>query len=145
MITKEVDNLEKCCVYANDFHLEMILLPYIKENFGKTKFIIFTENNLEGTIKTLIERTNLSEDIKNEILNLGWDENYMEKINLLNKYINKEKITVIVKGGLDFINRVAQNINGNSNIELIRCYCVDDINRNNLDLSRCEVLNTRRI
>ena len=69
MITKELDGLEKCCIYANDFHLEMILLPYIKENFEENKFIIFTENDLEGTIKTLLERTNLPDElIKKKLL-----------------------------------------------------------------------------
>ena len=145
MITKEIDRLEKCCIYANDFHLEMILLPYIKENFGKTRFVIFTENNLEGTIKTLLERTNLCENIKNDILKLGWNDDYMNKMDLLNKFINKEKITVIVKGGLNYIKKVVDVIGGNSNVELVRCYCVDDINRNNVDLSEYEVLNTRRM
>ena len=145
MITKELDGLEKCCIYANDFHLEMILLPYLKENLGKTKFIIFTENSLEETIKILIGRTNLDGNVKNDILNLGWDDNYMEKINLLNKYINKEKITVVVKGGLDYIKNVLNLVNGNGNVEVIKCYCVDDINGENVDLGNCEVLNTKRV
>lgn len=145
MITKELDGLEKCCIYANDFHLEMILLPYLKENLGKTKFIIFTENSLEETIKILIERTNLDENVKGDILNLGWDDNYMEKINLLTEFINKEKITVIVKGGLDYIKNVVNIVNGNSNVEVVKCYCVDDINGENVDLGNCEVLNTRRV
>lgn len=145
MITKELDGLEKCCIYANDFHLEMILLPYLKENLGKTKFIIFTENSLEETIKILIERTNLDEKVKGDILNLGWDDNYMEKINLLTEFMNKEKITVIVKGGLDYIKNVVNIVNGNSNVEVVKCYCVDDINGENVDLGNCEVLNTRRV
>ena len=145
MITKELDGSEKCCIYANDFHLEMILLPYLKENIGKTKFIIFTENSLEETIKILIGRTNLDGNVKNDILNLGWDDNYMEKINLLNKYINKEKITVVVKGGLDYIKNVLNLVNGNGNVEVIKCYCVDDINGENVDLGNCEVLNTKRV
>lgn len=145
MITKELDGLEKCCIYANDFHLEMILLPYLKENLGKTKFIIFTENSLEETIKILIERTNLDENVKGDILNLGWDDNYMEKINLLTEYMNKEKITVIVKGGLDYIKNVVNIVNGNSNVEVVKCYCVDDINGENVDLGKCEVLNTRKV
>ena len=145
MITKELDGLEKCCIYANDFHLEMILLPYLKENLGKTKFIIFTENSLEETIKILIERTNLDEKVKGDILNLGWDDNYMEKINLLTEFMNKEKITVIVKGGLDYIKNVVNIVNGNSNVEVVKCYCVDDINGENVDLGKCEVLNTRKV
>lgn len=147
MITKELDGLEKCCIYANDFHLEMILLPYIKENLEGNKFIIFTENDLEGTVKTLLERTNLPYELKLNILNLGWDDDYMKKFDMINKFIKKEKITVIIKGGLDFIKKVANKINdfGDSNIEMIKCYCVDDINKENVDLSKCEVLNTRRI
>ena len=72
MITKELDDLRKCCVYANDFHLEMILLPYIKENLSETKFVILTENNLEETVKILLKRINLDENYKNEILNINY-------------------------------------------------------------------------
>ena len=32
MITKEHETKKYCCFYASDFHLEMILLPYIKNN-----------------------------------------------------------------------------------------------------------------
>ena len=47
MITKESKAVKKCCLYASDFHLEMILLPYIKERINKSNFIIFTQKTQE--------------------------------------------------------------------------------------------------
>ena len=38
MITKEHKVKKYCLFYASDFHLEMILLPYIKKNIYKDKY-----------------------------------------------------------------------------------------------------------
>ena len=51
MIVKN-KRLEKlCCFYVSEFHLEMILVPYINNVIEKNKKIsILTEINLEETI-----------------------------------------------------------------------------------------------
>ena len=72
--TKESKVKKYCCFYASDFHLEMILLPYIKNNIYKDKFIIFTEENLSDSIKVLLNGTNLNLEEKNLMLNLDWKE-----------------------------------------------------------------------
>ena len=55
MIVKN-KRLEKlCCFYVSEFHLEMILVPYINNVIEKNKKIsILTEINLEETIKILM-------------------------------------------------------------------------------------------
>ena len=46
-----------CAFYASDYHLEMIMLPYINENLKNDKTVyVFTEHNLEDTINTLLSR-----------------------------------------------------------------------------------------
>ena len=64
MITKEHEVKKYCCFYASDFHLEMILLPYIKKNMYKYKFMIFTEENLSDSMNILLNRTNLNKEEK---------------------------------------------------------------------------------
>ena len=68
MIVKN-KRLEKlCCFYVSEFHLEMILVPYINNVIEKNKKIsILTEINLEETIKILMSKINLSEKRKKEI------------------------------------------------------------------------------
>ena len=55
MITKEHETEKTCLFCVSDYHLEMILLPYI---IKKEKVIIFTEQELETTINTLLEKIN---------------------------------------------------------------------------------------
>lgn len=148
MITKECDSEKVCCLYANDFHLEMILLPYIKENLYKTNFIIMTQNDLEDTVKILLERINLNEFDKKEIYNINWNNKSEEKFEYIKKCINMDRETfVIVNGNVDYIERITKEIERleNEKINIITCYNIEDLNKNHIDLSNCQVLNTRKI
>ena len=71
-MSKNLKTKEKtCAIYASDYHFEMISLPYIEKNIEENKeIIIFTENNLEETINTLVSKTNLKEKKKKKILRL---------------------------------------------------------------------------
>lgn len=69
-MNKNLKTKEKtCAIYASDYHFEMISLPYIEKNIEENKeIIIFTENNLEETINTLVSKTNLKDEKKKKIL-----------------------------------------------------------------------------
>ena len=71
-MSKNLKTKEKTCsIYASDYHFEMIILPYIEKNIEENKeIIIFTENNLEETINTLVSKTNLKDDKKKKILRI---------------------------------------------------------------------------
>lgn len=65
---------KSCSFYVSDFHLEMMLLPYINKKIdSKENVEILTEKNLEETLKILVSKTNLKEENKEKILNLGWN------------------------------------------------------------------------
>lgn len=145
MITKELKIKKYCCFYVSDFHLEMILLPYIKNNISKSKIIIFTQDNLKDSVKLLLERTNFNNEDKNKILNLNWSDNIKEEI-------TKEKVqksTVIINGDVNYIEQMNKNIKNLEldNIKIIDCY---NISKNNLELAKIqekydEILNTKRM
>ena len=124
MITKEHKIKKYCLFYASDFHLEMILLPYIKKNIDKDKFLIFTQENLSESMKILLNRTNLDSDEKNMMLNLNWDgkENLEEKD--LNNY------TIIINGNNEYISEINDKINkiNPDKINIIDCYSINDKN-----------------
>ena len=148
MITKELNNIEKCCIYANDFHLEMVLLPFIKENLEKTKFVILTENNLEDSVKILLDKVNINKEIKNEIFGINWKNNNAEKIeNLKNSIFNFENITVIIKGSNNFINEISKIVDefNEDCLDIIKCYSVEQLNGNDINLNNCDILNTKRM
>ena len=86
-----------CCFYVSDYHLEMILLPYISKKINE-KIIIKTEKNLRETVKILVSKTNLSEEEKEKILNLGWDNEENKKI--------EDKSNIIIIGNKDYIDNI---------------------------------------
>ena len=148
MITKEVDNINKCCLYANDFHLEMILLPYIKENLGKSKFVILTQNNLKDTIKILLEKVNLSKKDISELYKIDWSTKTEEKIKNIQEYSNnKNKTTVVINGNVDFVKENIEIINSfnKNNIDVIECYNVEDLKSTKINIEEYEILNTKSI
>ena len=58
----ENKRLEKtCCFYVSEFHLEMILVPYINEKIDE-KITILTETDLKPTLELLMSKMNLKEE-----------------------------------------------------------------------------------
>ncbi len=148
MITKEIDDLDTYCIYANDFHLEMILLPYIKQNLHKRKFIIITENNMEESVRLLLERINLSDENKEEIYNINWNNNAEDKINYIKSYKgNKQKVTIIIKGSMSFMNGIFDKINSLNvrNYSFVKCYSIEEVSEENLKFNESNILGTKII
>lgn len=124
-ITKE--NL--CAFYASDYHFEMIILPYINKKLQEDKNIyVFTQNNLEETINVLVEKVNLKNNVKENILNINWkDEDNNKYDKLIND--NKEKI-VFVKGNEEYIEKINNSlsqIKKDKKIEIVDCYNVEEV------------------
>ena len=71
LVENKIEKL--CCFYVSDFHLEMILLPYINNKLDEN-IIIKTERDLRDTVETLVSKMNLHEENKEKILNLGWNK-----------------------------------------------------------------------
>ena len=166
MITKEFRDEKICLLCANDYHLEMILLPYIKERLDKSKFIIFTENNLEKTIETVLTKVSLKEETKKQILDIGWtEEKNGEKEKKLKELIymilndkNKKDINIIINGEYQYIKDVNNKIKEIKNssisnaydlnkIKILDCFHVDDTN---IDIEEIKTkykyfLNTQKI
>ena len=126
MITKEHEVKKYCCFYASDFHLEMILLPYIKKNMYKDKFMIFTEENLSDSMNILLNRTNLNKEEKKLMKKIDWNK----KEEILPKNLNNH--TIIINGSKEYILKINKEINKTNpeKINVIDCY---SINYENLD------------
>lgn len=144
MITKEHETKKYCLFYASDFHLEMILLPYIKNNIYKDKFMIFTEENLSESMEVLLNRTNLKQEEKKQMLNLNW--NKKQENNFSRNELNNH--TIIINGSKNYISKINEEINkiNPQKINIIDCYSIND---NTLEPERVckkydEVLNTKK-
>ncbi len=127
-VTRENKREKLCSFYASDYHFEMISIPFIqKEIKAKNKIVILTENNLEETIKTVLNRTNLNENDKNKIIQIGWNKNTQEKIENLKEEKSQEQ-TIFIKGSKNYINLMENQIkNINSNTKTVHCYQVQEV------------------
>ena len=147
MITEEQCTEKTCLFCASDYHLEMILLPYIKNKIDKNKIIIITENSLEESINVLLNKVNLSENDKEKIRNLNWKNT--EETGDINLENDGKNIIVIVNGSFDYIKNVKSKINRaiGKNVEIVECFHVGDSDVDISELSQKyeNVLNTKKI
>ena len=113
VVENKMDKL--CCFYVSDFHLEMILLPYINKKLDES-IIIETEKDLRDSVKTVISKMNLSNESKEKILKLGWNSREKQKI--------EDKSNVIVIGTKKYIDDVNEKIKQEDikDVTIIDCY-----------------------
>ena len=112
MLIVQNKRIEKtCCFYVSEFHLEMILVPYINKIIEEN-ITILTEKKLKETLEIIISRKNLKEDNKQKILKLDWDGE--EEI--------KENSNIIIIGSKEYIKKKNEEIKNKNAISILDCY-----------------------
>ena len=146
MITKETVTKKYCCFYVSDYHLEMILVPYIKNHLDKCKIDIYTQEDLTKSICNVIDRINLTQNDKNKILNLNWKKEKIEDIENEKIGSNENRI-IIINGNSDYIEKVNKLFEEIKTQSIIHCYKIEDTNIKINDIVRNydEILNTKNI
>ena len=129
---KNSNNTKVCAFYANDYHFEMISLPYIEKKVLQGKnVVIFTENDLSETMNVLLSNLNLNENKKRKILEIDWKNGESKKMQDIKNLKNEKKdITIFVKGNKDYIQGTNKKINKvleNYNCNIIDCYNVEEL------------------
>ena len=148
MITKEQNYNKSCLFCASDYHLEMILLPYIKSKMNASKIIIFTEDNLESSISTILSKVNFDECDKEKIKKINWNSNDFLKFEQVEKLVG-EKLNIIINGSNNYIKKINKKIEDISikNLEIVECFHIDD---QEIDLEKISkeyktILNTQKM
>ena len=117
---KKVKNI--CNFYVSEYHLEIMLLPYISKKIDNEENItIITEIDLESTLNVVIERINLDKDKKEKIKKIGWNIQNIENI--------IPNTNVILIGGKKFINEKVFELKERQveNLEIIACYNYNEV------------------
>ncbi len=121
----ENKNIEKICnFYVSDFHLEMILLPYLNQKLKEEEPVtIISEKNLNQSIKELISKVNLDNKIKNNILNLEWDSAEIKEI--------QNNSNVVLIGTENFIEQKKNKLIDMDveNLKIIDCYNLQEVEK----------------
>lgn len=146
MFTKE-KNIEKICsFYASDYHLEMIMIPYINKKIEEQANVkIITEKNLTKTATEVISKINIPEKRKKEIMKIDWNNNNIEKLRKNEK--NKEKVIFVV-GKKNYIESINKELNSlyedTSKLKVVNCYSLEDAQNNmpQIVANHSKVLNT---
>lgn len=115
MVVQNERKEKTCCFYVSEFHLEMILVPYINEKINED-ITILTEKKLRETLEILISKINLKEENKEKILKLGWDGE--EKI--------KENSNIIIIGSKEFIKNKNEKLENKNVLSVLDCYDFDE-------------------
>lgn len=148
MITKEQNINKKCLFCVSDYHLEMILLPYIIEKKDEFKAIVFTESNLEESINVLLTKVILKEEDKKIIKNIDWNKNDSLKFEQIEE-IKDNKLNIIINGSYEYIKIINKKLEGiiNKNTEIVDCFHIgsQDINASELSKKYNCILNTKKI
>ena len=111
MVVQNERKEKTCCFYVSEFHLEMILVPYINERIDEN-ITILTEKKLKETLEILISKINLKEENREKILKLGWNGD--EKI--------KENSNIIIIGSKEFIKNKNEELENKNILSVLDCY-----------------------
>lgn len=117
---KKVKNI--CNFYVSEYHLEIMLLPYISKKIDNEENItIITEIDLESTLNVVIERINLDKDKKEKIKKIGWNIQNIENI--------ISNTNVILIGSKKFINEKVFELKERQveTLEIIACYNYNEV------------------
>lgn len=135
-----------CSFCVNDYHLAVMLIPYIYEEIDEGKKVItFLDRDLDSISKRVIA-TN-SKFWKEEKIFQKVDLKKTKFEKLANKFENVQNNDVIIVAGKDeFIERINRLIiNFHTNFTIVNCFYVSDIAKNeNFKISDySKILNTK--
>lgn len=111
MVIQNEREEKACCFYVSEFHLEMILIPYINKKIDEDITIV-TDKNLRETVEILVSKMNLKEDNKEKILKLGWN----------GEQETKENSNLIIIGSKDYIEEKNKQIENKNVVSVLDCY-----------------------
>lgn len=131
-----------CSLYVNDMHLVVMLMPYIEKNLEKNEEIVTVfEKGLESELNTLLERTNFTEDKKNNIRKISWNSKAIDKLDSIKNECDGK---IFIINGKDDYKKKANKILEGENVKIINCFELNDFEKNsNYILQRHDkILNT---
>ena len=115
MVVESKRKEKTCCFYVSEFHLEMILVPYINEKIEEN-ITILSQRKLRETAEILISKINLKQENKEKILNLKWDGE--DEI--------KENSNIIIIGSKQYIENKNKEISNKNVLSILDCYAFEE-------------------
>ena len=129
------DNIKKICnFYVSDWHLAVMLLPYINKEINKgTKITTVFQNNMKNNIETLVRKLNLKNE--KEILQIDCNT---KNNSILERYVKEnlsggEENLFIINGDKEYVEKsnekvieyIGKNKTKKNFIKIVDCYEVE--------------------
>lgn len=135
-----------CSFCVNDYHLAVMLVPYIYEaiNEGK-KVITFFDRDLEEISKKVILTNRKFWEKEDYFKEIDWKKTRFDKLAEKFENVQNEDVVIVV-GKDDFIDRINRLlINFHTNFTLVNCFDVSEIAKNeNFKITNySKILNTK--
>ena len=122
----EMNKNKICSFYVSKWHLVTMVLPYINKNLNEgIEIKTFLEEDFSEYIKKVLDRLNIKEEGKENILKINWNKS-VKNDELEDKIINlTEKTLIIVNGSNNYIENINNMISCDSkNIKILNFYNV---------------------
>lgn len=104
-----------CSFYVSDWHLAMMIMPYLKEKISEgSNFTTILESDIEKNVLEIMKKVNVEEKITNKIKNIYWEPSKIIKYSDISERLNKistaEEVIVVINGNTEFIKHANSNI-----------------------------------
>ena len=124
--------------YVNEVHLITMLLPYMERKIHEDcEIYTVLQNSLDKTVKLLLSKLNLKEQLKEKIKSIDWNAKTMNDYKNLEKQINNSsKKYIIINGNEKYVREINKMLNKykknhkDANLVLINCYDIIEFNKN---------------
>ena len=129
MVVEEKNANKMYSFYVSDFHLEMILVPFINNKIEENENVIIkTEYDLEDTLKVLLTRLNIKEEEKDKILKLDWNKNNNKRL--------ENNSNIIIVGNQKYIKDINDEIKKEdlADVTIVDCYKLEEIKNKKEDI-----------
>lgn len=147
-MNKSKENIIKICnFYISEWHLVMMLLPYIKDNINNNIVTTFLEKDIEENVEVLLSKINVNDEIKEKIKKINWKccEN-INDINLSGIVNNENNKLIIISGSIEYVDKINKKLMDKNlnNVKIVNCFKVNKNNKNIKDvlINHDKILNT---
>ena len=99
---KNIKNI--CSLYASDWHLAVMLLPYLTKKLEKNENVkTILKEDLKENVQGLVSRWNINKALKEKIINIDWNTSKIENTSDIKSYVDKiinekQNTTIILNG-----------------------------------------------
>ena len=135
-----------CSFCVNDYHLAVMITPYIYEEINKGKKVItFLDRDLKDYFKKVIDTNKKFWEKEDVFEKIDFEKTRFDKLSEKFENVQNNDVVIVV-GNDNFIDRINRLlINFHTNFTLVNCFNVNDVIKNeNFKISDySKILNTK--